>query len=235
MPVTIAEADLPVRLRGVTRRDHQVRLVVVKQVDQGLGRVVGAFQLFGLAAAILLDVLVLYQFVVPLAFGDHFGREFRARGDFLHDQRLTMACYHQRVIRVVASENAPERVGVGIVVQLAGQLVNLLNEVAGRLGGLSHKACVARKLPLQRIERLVDRRVVHDDRYVVFRLQRGDYFFPLGVHGSRFLHHHGIGIFQRRCLAGGGGRLPGEGDSGAEHDCHRKASSASHRTLPRKG
>ena len=80
-----------------------------------------------------------------------------------------MAGDRQRVVRVVAGENAPERVGVRVVIELAGQLVNLGDELPAGVFRLGDEAGVAGKLLLERVERFVDRRVVRDDRCVVFR------------------------------------------------------------------
>ena len=112
---------------------------VVQRLDEGLGRIVRRTLLRGVPAGFFLDHLALVQFAVPNAFVHHLRGEFGTGRDLADRQRLGLLRDPQSVGGVVAGEDAPEAVGVRIVVQLARQPVDLTDKRPQASSGVATK------------------------------------------------------------------------------------------------
>ena len=124
-------ADLPVAPGGVAGGQEQLRLVLLEEIDDRLGGVGVAVFGFRLAALGLFGVLVVRALVEPEALVEQAQVDARAGGGAMDLQGLAGGGDPQGVARAVAGDDAPQDVGVGVVVQLPRKPMDFDDELAG--------------------------------------------------------------------------------------------------------
>ncbi len=124
-------------------------MIGVERIDEWLGGIRGALELGGFFSGLLFDHLVAVEFAEPEAFLDHVHGQFSACSDFTDRERGGFAGDGQGVGGAVTGDDTPEEVGIGVVIQLAGELVEIDDELAGDFGGLGDEGDIMGEVLLQ--------------------------------------------------------------------------------------
>ena len=130
--VAIAIADLPIAFGSVARSDEQIGMIGVKRIDEGLGGIDGPLRFLRCLAGLLADHFAGIEFAIPDAFVTQ--RKFDVGGGShaMDHQRLVVFGDPQGAVGVVAGEDAPQHVGIGIVVEPPRQPADRGDEIAAR-------------------------------------------------------------------------------------------------------
>ena len=198
LAVAIGESNLPVTLAGMTRCNEQLRAVVVQHIDQRPRRVRRGMLLDRLAAGQFADHFALVQFAVPKAFVTD--RQFDLRGGCrtMNHQRRLLPHDPQGRLGIIAGNDAPKRVGIGIVVQLSRELMCFGNELAAGFGRPGNKADKARHRTTQGIASFGRRFVVDKHFGPVLVAQRRHDGLPLPILGGCLGDDYAIPVVGRR-------------------------------------
>jgi len=191
--VFVAEADLPIVFGSMAGGDEQVGVVGVQRVYQRFRSIVGSFEFGGVAAAFLADHSIAFEFTEPHPLVDHFHGEFRAGGGLADCQGRRFLCDGKGVGCVVAGHDPPEEIGVGIVIELPGQLVDIDDKLSGDFRGLGNEGDVPGELFAQSANCFQWRVFVGDKRCLVFGDQGGGDLFPFGAVEAVLREQHGVG------------------------------------------
>ena len=125
-----------------------------------------------------------------------------AGGDTLDNQRLGALCNPQCVRGVIARDNAPAQIGVGVDVELACHAVEGHHECASRLFRADDEGRVAWAQARQRRKGILHPSGGMDNgRAIIFFAQGFNHGCPCGIAGGFFRNDNHIAVFRFRRFA----------------------------------
>ncbi len=210
LAVAVAESNLPVPLGCVAAGHHAVRFFVVKVVHDQLGGIHGACRFFHLAHRFFVPLCASLYLAEACALVNNVEVSSESSKDPAYHQWFGVLGNPQGVSGLVAGQDAPDAVGVGVVVQHSRQLVHGADEPAVCLFWLCDEAGVVWHQLTQERHGFLDFRGVLDELAVVLLHEGVSHFPPLPVAVGLVADDDGIGAerLQGRRWLDGFWRLP---------------------------